>query len=147
MAFGNELDPACKALDDSRWARFERTFCMAACEDDDDCREEYKCVAPEEQFALIIDSEPEALKVCVVRATVVSAVPETEPGVCSPKPPMSDWVPYTPADGGAGGVGGAGGGAGGAGGAGGGAGSAGGAGGGAGGAGGGAGGAGGAGGN
>src|SRR6188474_1083103 len=37
VAFDPELDPACRVTDDGRWARFERTFCMAECEDNDDC--------------------------------------------------------------------------------------------------------------
>ena len=34
VAFNPQLDPACGPLDDGRWARFERTFCMDACDDD-----------------------------------------------------------------------------------------------------------------
>lgn len=116
VAFDNELDPACGPLDDSRWARFERTFCMQACVDDDDCRPEYTCVDPKVRFALIIDAEPIEKKVCVVRTTAVSTVPASQPGVCGPSSAdFNDWTPYTPAGGG-GGSGGGGGGAGGAGG-------------------------------
>src|SRR5262245_44066434 len=65
VAFYYELDPACGPLDDSRWARFERTFCMLDCEDDDDCRDGYECVAPTDRAALIVDAEPIGDKVCM----------------------------------------------------------------------------------
>ena len=29
VAFDFQLDPVCRAHDDARWARFERTYCMA----------------------------------------------------------------------------------------------------------------------
>src|SRR5690349_6744562 len=46
VAFDPILDPACGAYDDGRWPRFERTFCVAACEDAEDCRSGYACIEP-----------------------------------------------------------------------------------------------------
>lgn len=116
IAFANELDPACGPLDDSQWSRFERTFCMAACEEDDDCREGYECIAPAYRHARIVDLEPIEPKVCIVKMAVSVTAPVTQPGVCdSSTADASTWTPYTPGAGGTGGAGGAGvGGAGGA---------------------------------
>jgi uncharacterized membrane protein YgcG len=108
VAFGNELDPVCGPLDDSQWSRFERTFCMAECEDDDDCREGYECIAPAERNARIVDLEPIEPKVCIVKKAVTAKL-ETQAGVCDSPPEISPWTPYTPGVGGAGGGGGAGG--------------------------------------
>src|SRR5262245_36081708 len=43
VAFDFELDPACHDLNATDWARFGRTFCMAVCDDDSDCRDGYIC--------------------------------------------------------------------------------------------------------
>jgi len=129
VAFGPELDPACGAADDGHWARFERTFCMKECADDDDCRNGYECVAPTDRDALIVDTEPLEQKVCMAKGTQPSApcacgdgvcaaaCGETEAscaadcpaGVCLPNEDQTPWTPYDPGAGGAGGEGGAGG--------------------------------------
>lgn len=44
VAFDPTLDPACGAATDGRWPRFERSFCLAPCSDDSDCRSQYSCV-------------------------------------------------------------------------------------------------------
>ena len=68
VGFGLELAPSCDATTaaDPRWPRFERTFCMAPCEVDDDCREGYQCLAPSARAATSIDIESEIRdsKVC-----------------------------------------------------------------------------------
>ena len=69
VAFGLELDPACQSQGyDPRWSRFERTFCMAVCEEDADCRDGYVCLAPSDRAAVSIDDENELKnsKVCFV---------------------------------------------------------------------------------
>jgi hypothetical protein len=129
VAFDPELDPACGTADDSRWPRFERSFCERPCDDDGDCREQYFCVdlnkpgdgrpdtaegkllrAYEEELAkiaLIVDREPTSTKVCLVRPDGQTASPNTSgstPGVCTS---TDGGVPWP--DGGLGGTGGAGG--------------------------------------
>ena len=113
VAFGAELDPVCREKDDSEWARFERTFCMAACDDDDDCREGYECVAPSERRALILDFEPIGEKICIVKVASPPPLSAEPPPICQPDKPDFDLDPYVPTGagggGGAGGMGGAGG--------------------------------------
>ena len=86
VGFGLTLDPTCTSeAVDPRWPRFERTFCLKACEADDDCREHYACVAPTSRRAESIDVESELAgsKVCF-RATGVT--PDPDPPVCSADP-------------------------------------------------------------
>lgn len=60
VGFGLTLDPSCEVVGtDPRWKRFQRTFCMYACETDDDCREGYACLKPTERNAESIDLENE----------------------------------------------------------------------------------------
>jgi hypothetical protein len=54
VAFDPLLDPACGAAVDGRWPRFERSYCLAACSSDGDCRNQYQCIDlsdPEKQIA------------------------------------------------------------------------------------------------
>jgi hypothetical protein len=44
VAFDPLLDPLCSAVGDGRWPRFERTYCLASCNGDGDCRNQYQCV-------------------------------------------------------------------------------------------------------
>ncbi len=76
VGFGLELDPTCTpASYDPRWPRFERTFCLLACEENGDCRDGYVCAAPEERRAASVDSENELAgsKVCFPAADAVAA--------------------------------------------------------------------------
>lgn len=130
VAFDPDLDPACGSADDSRWARFERTFCMKPCEDSSDCRDGYKCVVLKDEDlqdtpqtkthrAQIVDIDPVARGVCLVGGAV-PAPPSADagvPAICEPADAGPPWTPYD-AGGGTGGAGGMGtGGAGGMGGA------------------------------
>ncbi len=135
VAFSPTLDPACQNADDGRWPRFQRTFCLAACGDDGDCRDGYQCVHlddPREQAfraAQVVDTGANdgglGYGVCMVRvSTDDGGVPNLpDAGVVSyydggPAPPIcyppdaglgpdgsAPWKPYEP-DGGAGGAGG-----------------------------------------
>ncbi|AUX37263.1 MULTISPECIES: hypothetical protein [Sorangium] len=127
VAFNPVLDQACGALENVRWPRFARTFCMATCDDDDDCRSGYSCVAlrdirsaaaipPGERNAAIVDAEPEGSKACLPDPSSPPSAPgetsgdaDSGPGVCGAAPEQPAWTPYTPGAGGAGGEGGAGG--------------------------------------
>lgn len=85
VGFGLTLDPACEGQGtDPRWPRFERTFCLATCEVDDDCRTDYVCLSPEERSAESVDvsSEWRASKVCFPEVQAV-APQSGEPGVCA----------------------------------------------------------------
>lgn len=75
MGFGLELDPACSTVDDARWNRFERTFCMIACEEQDDCRPGYVCATAAERRAVSIDVENELKesKACFPKGEVAQA--------------------------------------------------------------------------
>ncbi len=82
VGFGLSLDPACEVVGtDPRWKRFQRTFCMYACESDDDCREGYACVMPAARTGESIDIENELAEsgVCFV----ASAAPVIEEASCS----------------------------------------------------------------
>lgn len=67
VGFGLVLDPACVQTSvDPRWPRFERTFCLAACEENGDCRDGYVCLPPPDRRAASIDVDNELAdsKVC-----------------------------------------------------------------------------------
>jgi hypothetical protein len=87
LGFGSQLDPACQTESvDPRWPRFERSFCLAICETDSDCREGYACLAPGDRAAQSLDvtSETKDSKVCF-RATSAPATPDaTNPPACYP---------------------------------------------------------------
>ncbi len=85
VGFGLELPPSCDATNaaDPRWPRFERTFCMAPCEVDDDCRAGYQCRAPSDRGAVSIDIESDIRdsKVCFA----ASNAPASDPtATCAP---------------------------------------------------------------
>lgn len=85
VGFGFDLDPACSGVDDPRWSRFERTFCMVGCEANDDCRPGYVCASPADRRAVSIDRDNELAgsKACFPEGTV--AEPSgAAPAVCSP---------------------------------------------------------------
>ena len=88
MGFGFELDPACTSVEDPRWSRFERTFCMIGCEDDEDCRPGYDCLAPADQRAVSIDGDNEIAdgKACFPKGAVAEAS-AVAPPACSPAVP------------------------------------------------------------
>ncbi len=103
VAFSYELDPVCKELDDGRWSRFERTFCMKQCEDDGDCRSGYTCMDPRERSAIVVDQNPLSMKVCLVSASTPLPLVSGAQGVCGPSQgDFSTWVPYSGGQGGAG---------------------------------------------
>lgn len=112
VAFDTELDPACEQADDGRYGRFGRTFCMRKCDDDGDCRDQYRCVLPDDLSSFVVDTEtdedrPQLQKFCIADD---SAEPEPDssanPGIpqaCFPNDPHDLPPPYD----GAGGMGGA----------------------------------------
>ena len=113
VGFEYRLDPDC--AETARWPRFERSFCMAACDGNGDCRSGYACVAPEERRARIVDGHPAAHRICVAASYQAPPTPvsSSEPGVCGPSHAAFDWPVYSSQVGassqGAGGAGGSGG--------------------------------------
>lgn len=111
VAFSSQVDPSCGSTDDVNWGRFERTYCMAGCESNDDCRTGYECARPSTRDGRIIDFAPLAEKICVVKIEAPPVSTEI-PEVCRPPKVDFDLTPYTPdagASGGAGGTSGSGG--------------------------------------
>jgi len=102
VAFNNELDPACGSVDDGEWARFERSFCMQKCDDDEDCRSGYECVNPSQHNAVIVDPD-RSFKVCLAVATPPAETVGPPPDVCHPADADAVLTPYEPGAGGAGG--------------------------------------------
>lgn len=86
VGFGEQLDPTCTpAGTDPRWQRFERTFCMLACEEDGDCRDGYVCVKPSTRRAVSLDETNELRDsgVCFV-ASEASLALDGDPPTCQP---------------------------------------------------------------
>jgi len=108
VAFLSEVDPACGATDGVSWGRFERTFCMAGCEIDEDCRAGYECVEPTSRDGRILDFEPLSKRICIVKIAPPPA-PTSIPEVCRPPEVEFNLPTYTPGTGGAGGMSGMGG--------------------------------------
>ena len=112
ISFNIELDPACRSLDDARFGRYGRTFCMFVCEDDTDCRSGYQCVTPASQGSRIIDlttetDNPQDTKVCLVAGSP-PVLPDEPPNACLPNPEPEPLTPYEPGTGGMSGAGGTG---------------------------------------
>lgn len=133
VGFDPSLDPACGKVDDGRWPRFQRSFCMAPCSSDGDCRDGYECIdlsRPENQTsrrAEVVDLGASdgglGYGVCMARASNKSSADGGVedagmqstgdggiPGVCKPFDgfPSDGGVPWEPftGQGGAGGAGG-----------------------------------------
>ena len=82
--------------DDRTFSRTGRTFCMAQCHSDSDCRDGYMCTDPRQPpwSALIIDDD-QSQRVCIVRPDdgVVgpnASVATVDAAVCSPSAPGYD---------------------------------------------------------
>jgi hypothetical protein len=88
------LDPACKAADDGRTARFRRTFCMKFCDSTSDCRDGYVCRTPAQLDAAIIDNMPLGTKVCTVDTDLPGEpLGSGIPGVCEAGDAGPPWTP------------------------------------------------------
>jgi hypothetical protein len=66
-------------------SRFRRTFCMASCESDGDCRSGYRCVdTSAEPGRRVVDVNPSSLRICQIPSTTMTAPSTEEPAVCNP---------------------------------------------------------------
>jgi hypothetical protein len=84
-------DNTCTAATQS--IRFRRTFCMATCESDGDCRAGYRCLdMTREPGRSVVDLDPRSLTVCIVPQSSAPAptVAAEEPAICGPAPLPSD---------------------------------------------------------
>lgn len=81
--------PGC-IYNDRATSRTARTYCMAFCEDDSDCRDGYVCLDPKAEplRASILDSN-QGKKVCTVRPTAATINPSSQEPVCLPGTPSS----------------------------------------------------------
>jgi hypothetical protein len=61
-------EPSCSSPALSR--RFQRTFCMAVCESDGDCRAGYQCLnTAVDSFRQVVDINPQSTKICTFPAS------------------------------------------------------------------------------
>lgn len=99
VSFNEQVDPACGTANDGEWPRFERTFCMAPCGSETDCRDGYACVAATDDAAgrKAVDQLVPRDKVCIVKATASDdgGGQTSIPGVCQAGEPGTP-DPYEP---------------------------------------------------
>lgn len=82
-----EDESVCVAFNESicddplRTPRFQRTFCMARCDDDGDCRAGYSCT---DMGSAVIDQNPPTRKVCAVPPRAPAETDGGVAGVCEP---------------------------------------------------------------
>src|SRR4051794_9134146 len=61
-------EPSCSSPALSR--RFQRTFCMAVCESDNDCRAGYFCLDTlGDPFRQVVDVSPQSTRICTARSS------------------------------------------------------------------------------
>jgi hypothetical protein len=83
-------DAACVAFSEGTCSdavastRFRRTFCMATCEDDSDCRSDYRCVdLSSDPARRVVDVNPPTQRICTFpAASSAPPPPPMEPAVC-----------------------------------------------------------------
>jgi hypothetical protein len=86
VQFGATRSPACSADPSPTLSPYARTFCMATCDDNSDCRSGYRCedLSQDNPWgALLIDSD-RGHKACVVPFTGKAVEPGGANNVCSP---------------------------------------------------------------
>ena len=99
VAFDTELDPACQSVNDGRYGRFGRTFCMRKCKDDGDCRDQYRCVLPKEVASFVVDNEtdadrPQLQKYCIADGPAPTLGSDPPPDACYPNDETEIPPPY-----------------------------------------------------
>src|SRR6185503_2465887 len=99
VAFNNTIDPACGTANDGANPRFERTFCMAPCNETSDCRQGYECASASKRGGLAIDVLHPHDKVCLVKIAGqegATASGGAVPDICNPAPSGTLPDPYQP---------------------------------------------------
>jgi hypothetical protein len=97
VEFGAQRSPIAACQDLQSPSPYARTFCMATCESDDDCRDGYECAtlaAGNKWDALLIDLD-RGEKACMVKGDFATVTDEEQPegfgDVCHPElAPTSD---------------------------------------------------------
>lgn len=87
VSFNNALStvPGCQNL--NRSSPYERTFCMATCNDSGDCRGGYDCVDlahPNPWGAVVIQERPPTSRVCIARLRGSEVPSDRSNEVCRP---------------------------------------------------------------
>ncbi|MFO7181757.1 MAG: hypothetical protein DIU78_023865 [Pseudomonadota bacterium] len=91
VAFGTQLSPlpGCASSD---FSRFTRTFCMAPCESNEDCRSGYVCEdvgVPGNPWSAVVLDTDRSQRVCIVPYSA-ERLPEDRPtDVCAPGEPAT----------------------------------------------------------
>jgi hypothetical protein len=79
-------EPTCSTPAES--VRFERTFCMATCESDGDCRADYVCLdISHDEVRQVLDINPSTHRICTVRPAPPpegGVMSSATPAVCNP---------------------------------------------------------------
>lgn len=86
IAFAHHSSPVKGCNDPNGVSRFERTACMATCDEDEDCREGYACIDMRQRNpwgAIVSEDDGVGGKVCVVAPTSIEPDPDHENGVCT----------------------------------------------------------------
>jgi hypothetical protein len=97
VAFNHEVDPACGDSNDGTYPRFQRTFCVAPCNEKADCRAGYDCVDVASRGGLVVDQDSPRPKACLVElAQSGGNGTESPPPVCEPGQPGPLPEPYEP---------------------------------------------------
>ncbi len=96
VEFGAERSPVSTCSDAQSPSPYARTFCMATCESDDDCRDGYQCASlsgTNDWNAILIDKDRGA-KACLVPVSSPAFVDDPERGgVCQSAAPGSSPTP------------------------------------------------------
>jgi hypothetical protein len=76
-------EPTCSSP--AQATRFRRTFCMAVCESDGDCRAGYRCLdVTSDPARQVVDINPSSHLICTVPPVSTTPPPTLGPAVCNP---------------------------------------------------------------
>lgn len=96
VVFNSQESTVPECADASRLSRFQRSFCMATCDSNDDCRSGYTCTnlrRPDNPWsAIVVDPGPG--RVCLETPRTTRRIDELDPPrsgeVCAPPPPEAE---------------------------------------------------------
>jgi hypothetical protein len=84
ISYGNALSPVCP--NNNRRSRYEETYCVFKCEDDDDCRSGYACIDMNQANpggVVVVEQGSVDGRVCVVPFSGMPIPPERSTEVCN----------------------------------------------------------------
>lgn len=87
VAYRYSLAPTPECSDDGYRSRLQRSYCMLRCNDDSDCRPDYKCLAADGNNPLgaVALEQESGVKICSVPYSQPSQLPERQSEVCEPQ--------------------------------------------------------------